>query len=435
MHCDTHRGQGVELRLCRLTLLALLFAPDCSVSQGALFAFATFFPPKYTQAMLVGQAVAGLAVSLASIFTDLVGPDDRSCIPDMDPHMTQFLSIHNHDEPHQGVRSAAAVEAAEGAAESSRVLRSLDAEASEYTTDWETLAYFVIAVGVLLSCLVTYPMLERLPLAKYYAQPGGQSAAVGQYGGDADGGETVNGSWGEVCDDANGNDASMGSGASRAPSGTQTFNLLATKNLLREGQDSSVVEKEEEQDGPVVEKSGLIHGLRVRLAPISRYAFSVFLVFMITLALFPGATSKIVSRIECRPGRPRFFSRDTFTLFSFVSFNVFDILGRVVSSVVALPDAWLPTAALSRSLFLVLFLGCRSESTRTRTLFTSDAFPIVIMPLFGFTNGYVATRAMMAGSRYGPWAATAMTMSLLCGLLAGSLLSFLVLYLSTGSIN
>ncbi|CAN0599862.1 unnamed protein product [Laminaria digitata] len=55
------------------------------------------------------------------------------------------------------------------------------------------------------------------------------------------------------------------------------------------------------------------------------------------------------------------------------------------------------------------------------------------MPAFAFTNGYVSSLSMMAGSQGGPWAGTAMVLFLSAGLFAGSSLSFLVLFASTKS--
>ncbi|CAM9876841.1 unnamed protein product, partial [Ectocarpus sp. 12 AP-2014] len=92
---------------------------------------------------------------------------------------------------------------------------------------------------------------------------------------------------------------------------------------------------------------------------------------------------------------------------------------------------WLPTASVSRLVFVPLMLACRSEHSRFRDWLSADVFPLTLMPLFAFTNGYVGSLSMMAGSQLGAWAGTAMVLFLSGGLLAGSLLSFLVLFAST----
>ncbi|CAN0475789.1 unnamed protein product, partial [Scytosiphon promiscuus] len=201
-----------------------------------------------------------------------------------------------------------------------------------------------------------------------------------------------------------------------------------------------VCDKEEEEERRREDVAGYnelattLNGFRAKLAPVSRYAFAVFFVFTVTLSVFPGATSEIESSRRCQPGRPRFFAGDVFTLFSFVSFNAFDLLGRVAAGApVVLPKAWLPAASLSRIVFIPLLLSCRSQHSRFRYWLSADAFPLSIMPAFAFTNGYVSSLSMMAGSQSGAWAGTAMVLCLSAGLFAGASLSFLVFFASTKS--
>ena len=55
---------------------------------------------------------------------------------------------------------------------------------------------------------------------------------------------------------------------------------------------------------------------------------------------------------------------------------------------------------VSRVVFIPLFLLCNKSSTYyIPTIFTSDVIPIVLMILFGLTNGYFGTLCMMYGPR------------------------------------
>ena len=390
---------------------------------------ASAFPPRYTQAMMAGQGLAGLAVSLAGLFTRLAGADDRSCISGFD-HLTNAsrrradLFTDRH-----------LVQALEAPLESSCVA---------YTRDWSTVVYFSIAVLVLVGCILSYPILERLPLTIFYAGAVGNGVERIQVQNisedDIDGGSSGDsrGCWLAGRRPMVAPSVSPGSSMYRRLVETLPVPLLPVGKPLS---DSRMCDKEEEEKRRCDDVAAYndhttttLDGFRAKLAPISRYAFAVFFVFTVTLSVFPGATSEIESSRRCQSGRSRFFAGDVFTLFSFVSFNAFDLLGRLAAgAAVVLPTAWLPAASLSRIVFIPLMLSCRSQHARFRYWLSADAFPLSIMPAFAFTNGYVSSLSMMAGSQSGAWAGTAMVLFLSTGLLAGSSLSFLVLFASTKS--
>eukprot|EP00903_Cladosiphon_okamuranus_P010937 g10329.t1 len=447
-------AEGVDstvLFSCTLGLI-IVSGSATAVLQGGLFSFASAFPPRYTNAMMAGQGLAGLAVALAGIFTTLAGPDDQSCIVDptstftssRDSSSSSSSSSSSRDDAftdHQPARQAGAL-TLDG---SGSPLGSSSCVA--YTRDWGTLVYFSVAVVVLLACMLTYPLLERLPVIAFYTRGGDDedgTALESVNGGDVHrvGGAKDDG-WLGVGSSAVVSSSSSPTGSSsmyrRLVDDTPPLQLLALDKSLS---DSDAYETRGEGEGPkadglvavnVVTATG-VDGLRARLAPFYRYAFAVFMVFTVTLSVFPGATSRIVSSRKCQPGRSRFFAEDVFVMFSFVSFNWFDFCGRLAAGFKrALPYAWLPPASLSRFGFIPLLLACRSENSRFPSWLSADVFPLVLMPLFAFTNGYVGTLSMMAGSQKGAWAGTAMVLFLNGGLLAGSLLSFAVLSANTVS--
>lgn len=401
--------------------------------QAGLFSIASAFPPKYTQAMMAGQGLAGLAVALSGLFTTLGGPDDQSCIPDVPE------AINNR-----------AVEIIDG-----KAMSVSEKSCAVYTRDWSTLTYFSIAVAVLLGCLVTFPVLQRLPVVAFYTRTISDGSGNGDGDGDGDGTDNrINDvvSNGDIEDE----DGSSGGGWFTVSRLGMQSNIRprsmhrrlveeAPKRLLPVGEalsDSVVHQKPQEEGGVVGAPDTSVHvgvtglnGFRSKLAPVSMYGFAVFFTFLVTLAVFPGATSLIVSSRQCLPGRSRFFAPDVFVMFSFVSFNAFDFLGRLASGLsIALPARWLPMAALLRLVFVPLLLACRSDHSRfSYRWLWDDVFPLSIMPMFAFTNGYVGSLSVMAGSQKGPWASTAMVLFVSGGLLAGSLLSFLVLYATTKS--
>lgn len=418
---------------------------------------ASAFPPKYTQSMMAGQGLAGLTVALAGIFTTLVGPDDQSCI------LEDFDGVDSAKVPdaysHREVTIQQPIQQAAQSAEAGQELLGVASSPSvcqPYEVDWSTFAYFGIAVAVLLACTATYPVLERLPLTSFYTQASTGSIGVssevvdgggggGCISGDGDccvGGSDAGVSWRHYSSTVSDSNASPEASLNRHLVEAPRFQLLAPRNPLSDDASTMLEELVEGESvggvygSPTAGAGGAMNSLRVKLAPMSEFAFSVFVVFAVTLSVFPGATSQIVSSRQCQPGRARFFAADVFVLFSFVSFNAFDFLGRLAAGVaVVIPNAWLPAASLSRLVFVPLFLACRSEHSRLRTWLAADAYPLTIMPFFGFTNGYLGSLCMMAGSQKGAWAGTAMALFLVLGLFAGSVLSFLVLYVSTESVN
>jgi solute carrier family 29 (equilibrative nucleoside transporter), member 1/2/3 len=113
-----------------LFYLTLLSTIVCGISgailSGGLFGLAAVMPPVYTGAVMNGQGLAGLTVSIASILTILAS----------DP-------VNNCDTG--------------------------DAEATEscaYNVDWSAFAYFSIATFALLTCVVVFEILCSLPFTQ-----------------------------------------------------------------------------------------------------------------------------------------------------------------------------------------------------------------------------------------------------------------------------
>ena len=387
---------------------------------------ATSFPPKYTQAMMAGQGLAGLAVALAGLFTTLAGPDDQSCISYGD----QSDATNAYPMRNLG-RDTTTVSASSCAA---------------YTRDWGTLVYFTIAVVVLLGCLVTYPLLQRLPVTIFYTRAINDFDGINAFmddvasKGDIEVDDSIGGGdWLKRSSSAVRSNTRMRTSMSMRLVEAPPLRLLPVDRALsdsavhQEPQERHLVtdsQSDEDTDDVLTNRSEEIQS---KLAPILPYGFSVFFAFMVTLSVYPGATSLIVSSRQCQPGRARFFASNVFVLLSFVSFNAFDFLGRLAAGLsVVLPARWLPAASVCRIVFVPLFLACRLKNSRFPYHWLwADAFPLLIMPIFAFTNGYFGSLSMMAGSRKGTWAGTTMVLFVSGGLLAGSFLSFLVVFAST----
>lgn len=161
-------------------------------------------------------------------------------------------------------------------------------------------------------------------------------------------------------------------------------------------------------------------------------AFCIFLVFTLTLSLFPSWTSQIKSAHQCTSSWR--MANDLFTPMSFVIFNVGDLVGRLLSSRVSFSTSQrrsrdLVKAALTRFLFLVLLFFCPGGSRSTFR--GSDVYTLVVLSAFSVSNGFLLSASFchapsLIGSipKLQERMAEILNLSVSLGLLVGSLLSF-----------
>ncbi len=161
-------------------------------------------------------------------------------------------------------------------------------------------------------------------------------------------------------------------------------------------------------------------------------ASAVFVTFAVTM-VFPVFTQQIHS-VRPLSSAPRLFQPASFIPLAFLFWNAGDLVGRLLTAVPALSLASRPrllfVLALSRVLFVPLYLLCNIRGHGA--LVNSDLFYLVVVQLlFGVSNGFIGSTCMMAA---GDWvgieereaAGAFMSLCLVAGLTAGSLLSFLV---------
>lgn len=190
---------------------------------------------------------------------------------------------------------------------------------------------------------------------------------------------------------------------------------------------------------------------------------AVAFIFVVTLSIFPALTSSVQSVYtgSKKSGSHTIdlTSPQLFVPFHFFLFNLSDLLGRSLPSLLpAIPirnAKALFSLSVLRSLFIPLFMACNVVSTSQRTepvphsiaesgrqtwlakvLQSSDAPFFALMLLLGLSNGLISTCIMIAGpsrsrlvnskgASEGPLAATLLSFWLCVGLAVGSGLSFL----------
>jgi len=135
---------------------------------------------------------------------------------------------------------------------------------------------------------------------------------------------------------------------------------------------------------------------------ISIYAISVWLIFAVTLSVFPAVTLLIVST-----GDPEGAWAKTYFIpvACFLLFNVGDYVGRTLAELIRWPrpgklGMWITFfVSVLRLSFIPLFLICNAvpnDRVHTPVVFESDVAYIIIMLLFSLSNGYFSSICMMS---------------------------------------
>lgn len=332
-----------------LTMASIVVVSSAStIMQDGLLRITPKFPPQYTQAVIAGQAMAGLAVStsnFAILWADGSGP---------------------------------------------ALLQQLHQDA-----DLCAFLYFVLVFITLVVCIAAFGLLTHMAEFRHYQNVDHPAHKLHRK-------------------------------HSKTYLETPTDTDDSAKELLLDDR------QEEEDDEEVTGADGKVD-LGVLGYKIRKFLGTVFLVFVVTLGVFPAITSSIKST---QPERGRFF-RELFTPFTLILFNLGDFLSRLVATSVPEPKAkHLLFGAIARFLFIPLFLLCNLHNDEhqviTVVLFNSDVLALLFLLLCAFSNGLITTLAFMYyprvldTNREKELGGTIMIFIVSFGLTAGSLMSFLL---------
>ncbi|KAM7420033.1 hypothetical protein PAMA_016901 [Pampus argenteus] len=159
-------------------------------------------------------------------------------------------------------------------------------------------------------------------------------------------------------------------------------------------------------------------------------ALSVFFTFTITIGTFPAITADTKSTIADQGPWDLYFVPVT----CFLLFNLCDWGGRSLTAVLMWPgkdSLLLPLAIAARLVFLPLFMLCNVQPRlHLPVFFHHDAWFIIFMVIFAFSNGYLASLCMCFGPKKvlpheAETAGAIMALFLSLGLASGAALSFL----------
>ncbi|XP_053476585.1 equilibrative nucleoside transporter 1a isoform X2 [Ictalurus furcatus] len=158
-------------------------------------------------------------------------------------------------------------------------------------------------------------------------------------------------------------------------------------------------------------------------------ALSVCFVFTITIGIFPAVTVEVRSSAAKGGAWEKYF----IPVFCFLLFNLMDWAGRSLTAKCTWPgkdSKLLPVLVILRVVFVPFFVLCNVQPRNNLpVVFAHDAWYIVFMILFSFSNGYLASLCMCFGPKKvaqheAETAGAIMAFFLSLGLALGAALSF-----------
>lgn len=165
------------------------------------------------------------------------------------------------------------------------------------------------------------------------------------------------------------------------------------------------------------------------------HPWTIFLVFAVTLSVFPSITASIVSVSSTRGNdtlteAPRFLQPQVFIPLGFLCWNGGDLIARVFSAIpflVVESPTILFLLSLARMSFIPVVYLCNVRGEGA--IIKSDIFFFAYMVSFGLTNGYLGSLTMAAAIKQArPMekkdTGAFMSFMLCLGLVVGSLVAF-----------
>ncbi|KAK1170965.1 equilibrative nucleoside transporter 1-like isoform X1 [Acipenser oxyrinchus oxyrinchus] len=128
-------------------------------------------------------------------------------------------------------------------------------------------------------------------------------------------------------------------------------------------------------------------------------AFSVCFAFTVTIGTFPAVTADVKSTAAGDSAWRNYF----IPVSCFLLFNLCDWAGRSLTAICLWPGSdslLLPIMVVARVVFVPLFMLCNVQPRENLpVLFGHDAWYIIFMILFAFSNGYLASLCMCFGPK------------------------------------
>lgn len=127
-------------------------------------------------------------------------------------------------------------------------------------------------------------------------------------------------------------------------------------------------------------------------------ALSVCFIFTVTIGTFPAVTVDVQSTVAEGGAWEKYF----IPVCCFLLFNLMDWAGRSLTALCMWPgkdSKLLPILVGLRIIFIPLFIFCNVQPRQLPVLFYHDAWYIIFMIFFSFSNGYLASLCMCFGPK------------------------------------
>lgn len=173
---------------------------------------------------------------------------------------------------------------------------------------------------------------------------------------------------------------------------------------------------------------------KVIIRKILPYGVSVFLVFFISLCVFPGLTVLIESEYK---GKGRVWNDTYFVPVTYLLFGTGDYIGRLLAGLIQKPrkGCTLVLFNIARIIFIPLLMLCNAQPRHNLpVIFDKDYYYLPILVFFAISNGYLANLSMICAPRVveqheKETASSIMTVFLGVGVAIGSTISLLTIRL------
>eukprot|EP01006_Ploeotia_vitrea_P017716 TRINITY_DN48955_c0_g1_i1.p1 TRINITY_DN48955_c0_g1~~TRINITY_DN48955_c0_g1_i1.p1 ORF type:complete len:518 (+),score=293.41 TRINITY_DN48955_c0_g1_i1:115-1668(+) len=293
-------------------IAGMLGAVD-AVVQGSIFGMAGMFSPRYLAALMAGQGVAGVGVSVLRIISKLIIPQNDA-----------------------GIKQS-------------------------------TYIFFALSCVVVILCIAGYLLvLERSPVTKYFLDKPSRAR-------DQDFERRINES-----------NPTQFTTLPVLDSGDKQESLLLSGSAGGGGVGTTPSSKlhapshaEQEANVSFVTIGRKIWGLGLAVTSI----------FFVTLALFPGITSELMSSHQ------HWNTTGWYSVLMITLFDVGDLIGRSLPNnpkFIVLGERGVFVGVAMRFVFLFLFVACIKDASTF-----DDPWQVLIMFAFSVSNGYLATLCMM----------------------------------------
>mmetsp|Transcript_24391 Transcript_24391/g.37619 ORF Transcript_24391/g.37619 Transcript_24391/m.37619 type:complete len:726 (+) Transcript_24391:143-2320(+) len=408
--------------------LVMICGVTCSIASAGLFNTANLFTTPEDDSVktifLAGQSASGLFISIINFISVTGSPplddEEEDCLaspPSSDANATSFDAIQEEEEC-----------------------------LGYNNINWSAFFTYFVTCATLVACIAGYYTLNRLSITQYHRRRLKQAR--------------------DSARDHHGADDNLFCGSSSCRSNGSDAITVGTSltSMSKEEMEASLLEhamNDEDVNYHALAASeadnSAANGVMNMICLLWRPIAAVFFTYFVTLAIFPVWITKLESVDKCT--RSRRIYNDLFQPMMFIVYNGTDVLGKFCAGklIQKLNDQDSSSnvvvyASLARFLLIPALLLCQASDSVMPLLFDSDFWPVFFMMVFGFSNGCVSALGMMQGpalvsqhhARSGAssgsasaadqeMCSTVMVLVASLGLMCGSVASFGVLKIGTGS--